>query len=62
MDDDSFRRLLNRLGLSWQGYAKVRKGVKKRIGRHMQELGLLTVDDYLRTLSDPEILDRKSVV
>ena len=40
MDDDSFRRLLDRLGLSWQGYAKVRKGVKKRIQRHMQELGL----------------------
>jgi chemotaxis protein methyltransferase CheR len=56
MDDDSFRRLITRLGLSWQGYAKVRKGVKKRIERHMQELGLLTVDDYLRTLSDPEIL------
>jgi chemotaxis protein methyltransferase CheR len=56
MDDDSFRRLLTRLGLSWQGYAKVRKGVKKRIGRHMRELGLLTMDDYLRALSDPEIL------
>jgi len=58
MDDNSFRQLLIRLGLSWQGYAKVRKGVKKRIGRHMLELGLPTMDDYLRVLSDPEILKK----
>ncbi len=56
MDDNSFRQILTRLGLSWQGYAKVRKGVKKRIGRHMQELGLLTTDDYLQAMTDPEIL------
>jgi chemotaxis protein methyltransferase CheR len=56
MDDNSFRQLLTRLGLSWQGYVKVRKGVKKRIGRHMREIGLPTMDDYLRALSDPEIL------
>jgi chemotaxis protein methyltransferase CheR len=56
MDDNSFRRLLTRLGLSWHGYAKVRKGVKKRIGRHMQELGLLTMDDYLQAMTNPEIL------
>ncbi|MGA2331060.1 MAG: CheR family methyltransferase [Syntrophales bacterium] len=56
MDDNSFRQLLDRLCLSWQGYAKVRKGVKKRIHRHMQELGLLTMDDYLQAMTDPEIL------
>jgi chemotaxis protein methyltransferase CheR len=56
MDDDSFRQLLDRLGLSWQGYAKVRKGVKKRIRRHMQELGILTIDEYLHALNDPNIL------
>lgn len=56
MDDNSFRQLLSRLGLSWQGYAKVRKGVKKRIGRHMQKLGLLTIDDYFQAMTDPEIL------
>jgi len=56
MDDNSFRRLLTRLGLSWQGYAKIRKGVKKRIDRHMRELGLPAMDDYLRALADPEIL------
>ena len=58
MDDNSFRQLLTRLGLSWRGYAKVRKGVKKRIGRHMRELALPAMDDYLRALSDPEILKK----
>jgi len=56
MDDNSFRQLLDRLGLSWQGYAKVRKGVKKRICRHMQEHGYQTLDDYLHALDNPEIL------
>jgi chemotaxis methyl-accepting protein methylase len=58
MDDNSFRQLLNRLCLSWQGYAKVRKGVKKRLSRHMRELGLPAMDDYLQALSDPEILKK----
>jgi chemotaxis methyl-accepting protein methylase len=57
MDDNSWRRLLTRLGLSWQGYAKVRTGVKKRIQRHMQELGLTGVDAYLQAMTDPEILN-----
>jgi len=56
INDDKFRQLLDRLGLSWQGYARVRKGVKKRICRHMEELGYRTVDDYLHALNNPEIL------
>jgi len=36
MDDKEFSQLLQYLGLSWQGYRKVRKGVKKRVSRHMQ--------------------------
>ena len=58
MDDNYFRQLLTRLGLSWQGYAKVRKGVKKRIDRHMQELRFPAMDDYLQALSDPEVLKK----
>ena len=58
MDDNSFRQLLDLLGLSWHGYARVRKGVKKRISRHMQELGLQTMKDYLHILDDPEILNQ----
>jgi chemotaxis protein methyltransferase CheR len=56
MDDTSFRQILDRLGLSWQGYAKVRKGVKKRICRHMQEHGYHNMEDYLHALNNPEIL------
>ncbi|HVO67381.1 MAG TPA: CheR family methyltransferase [Syntrophales bacterium] len=58
MDDYSFKQLLDRLGLSWQGYARVRKGAKKRISRHMQELGLQTMKDYLHALDNPEILNQ----
>jgi chemotaxis protein methyltransferase CheR len=56
MDDNSFRQLLDRLGLSWKGYAKVRRGVKKRICRHMQEHGYHSLDEYLHALEKPEIL------
>ncbi len=56
MDDNSFRQLLEHLGLSWRGYARVRRGVKKRIDRHMRELDLPTMEDYLRALSDPDVL------
>lgn len=50
MDDHQFRQLLDRFSLSWHGYRKVRKGVKKRISRHMQELGCYTIHDYLAIL------------
>ena len=57
MDDHQFSQFLDRLDLSWQGYRKVRKGVKKRISRHMRQLGCLNLDEYFRALnSDPEIL------
>lgn len=56
IDDNKFRLLLDRLGLSWEGYARVRKGVKKRICRHMEERGYRTMDDYLHALKNPEIL------
>lgn len=56
MDDHQFRRLLDGLGLSWTGYFRVRKGVKKRIVHHMQHLGCRRVDDYLMTVAqDPEL-------
>jgi chemotaxis protein methyltransferase CheR len=56
MDDDAFRRLLDHLSLSWNGYRKVRKGVKKRLRRHMQALGCRTLSEYLARL------DRESEV
>jgi chemotaxis protein methyltransferase CheR len=47
MDDQQFRRILDFLGLSWNGYRKVRKGVKKRISRHMLQRRFRGVDELL---------------
>ncbi len=56
MDDSQFRRLLDFYGLSWNGYRKVRKGVEKRISRHMRQLGCQDMDEYLSFLrNDPEL-------
>jgi len=51
VDDNQFQQLLERLGLAWPGYRKVRKGVKKRLVRHMQELGCQRIDTYLDLVS-----------
>jgi len=50
MDDAQFRKLLDFLGYSWPGYRRVRKGVKKRILRHMQQLGCRNIAAYLDQL------------
>ncbi len=52
MEDQHFRQLLNRFGFSWPGYRKVRKGVKKRISRHMKALGCRNVAEYLVALDN----------
>jgi chemotaxis protein methyltransferase CheR len=51
MDDDQFRQLLDWFDFSWSGYRKVRKGVKKRISRHMQELKCKNISAYLNLLN-----------
>jgi chemotaxis protein methyltransferase CheR len=51
MDDDQFRQLLDWFDFSWSGYRKVRKGVKKRISRHMQELKCTNIDAYLNLMN-----------
>ncbi len=50
MDDCQFRKLLEYLDYSWSGYRKVRKGVKKRIQRHMQQLYCRDISAYLMIL------------
>ena len=50
MDDRAFKKLLDFFGFSWSGYKKVRKGVKKRITRHMEQLGCRHVDEYIMAL------------
>jgi chemotaxis methyl-accepting protein methylase len=54
MDDQQFRQLLSRFGSSWDGYRKVRKGVKKRISRHMQQMGCRTLQAYFSELDHHE--------
>ena len=52
MDDAQFRKLLEYLGYSWAGYRRVRKGVKKRIRRHMLQLGCRDIAAYLKLLEN----------
>jgi chemotaxis protein methyltransferase CheR len=54
MQDHHFQQLLNKFELSWDGYRKVRKGVQKRIGRHMQQLGCRSFSTYLSVMDENE--------
>ncbi len=47
MHDEQFGQLLDEFNFAWSGYRKVRKGVKKRVSRHMQELNCLHIQAYL---------------
>jgi len=51
MDDHQFKRLLDFFNRSWKGYRKVRKGVKKRVSRHMQALGCRRIETYPQVLA-----------
>ncbi len=66
MDDDQFRRLLDHLDRPWKGFRKVRKGVQKRIARHMESLGCRTLEEYLfrlhRSPSAREACERRMAV
>ncbi len=50
MDPREFSRLLDCFDLCVEGYRKVRRGVQKRIVRHMHQLGCPSVRDYLARL------------
>ncbi|MBW2621900.1 MAG: hypothetical protein JRD68_03250 [Deltaproteobacteria bacterium] len=54
MDDQHFRQLLIRFELSWEGYRKVRKGVKKRLDRRMLRLGCRDSASYLKLMDIDE--------
>ncbi len=59
MDDESFRQILQFFSLSWPGYRKVRKGVKKRLVRHMLECECRKSGDYLLLLQEnPEAMKK----
>ena len=51
MDDRQFKRLLCELGGDFEGYRRVRKGVKKRIRRHMRALGCPDMAAYLERIA-----------
>ena len=50
MRDDQFREILRVFGLSWDGYRRVRRGVKKHLQAHMVTLGSRSVTEYLERL------------
>lgn len=57
LSDGEFRTLLAGLERPWDGYRRVRRGVKKRLRRHMRSLGCTTVDQYLtRLFADPGVM------
>jgi chemotaxis protein methyltransferase CheR len=51
MNDNDFKQLLDVFGYSWDGYRRVRKGVKKRVARHMQALGCRDTASYIARLA-----------
>jgi len=50
MEDRLFCQLLDRFGFSWTGFRRVRKGVKKRLARHMHETGCQNMEDYIEAI------------
>jgi chemotaxis methyl-accepting protein methylase len=62
MNDHDFCRLLERFGLSWSGYRKVRKGVRKRLVRRMHGLGCLSAESYFSILDESSEERRECVL
>ena len=54
MDDLQFRRVLDFFNFSWKGYRKVRKGVKKRLARYMQDYELRGMKAFLAALENDQ--------
>lgn len=55
MDVAQFRILLEHLNLSWRGYRKVRRGVQRRLRRHMQHLRCNDIRGYLERLDENDL-------
>jgi chemotaxis protein methyltransferase CheR len=51
LSDEAFGQLLTYYDRPWSGYRKVRKGVKKRIRRRMEEVGCPNVEAYLELIT-----------
>ena len=51
LTDSELKRILDHFNRPWKGYRRVRKGVKKRIRRHMKALGCSRPESYLSAIS-----------
>ena len=60
MRESEFAAMLERFALSPEGYRKVRKGVQKRIVRHMQELRCPSMKAYLERLDTDGAAEREA--
>ena len=60
MHESEFASVLERFALSPKGYLKVRKGVQKRIVRHMQELRCPSMKAYLERLDTDGDAERQA--
>jgi chemotaxis methyl-accepting protein methylase len=58
MENRDFALLIDRFALSAEGYRKVRKGVQKRIARHMQDLRCPSMKAYLERLDTDGAAER----
>ncbi len=55
MDDVRFRQILDYFSLTWKGYRRVRKSVKRRLARYVQDQGFRGMESLLASLErDPE--------
>ena len=54
MHDSQFRQLLDRFNYSWTGFRRVRKGVKKRLARHMHAVNCHAIETYIAAIENYE--------
>ena len=50
LTDAEFRILLDHCNRPWRGFRKVRKGVMKRVRKHMTSLGCSSMSEYIDIL------------
>ncbi len=63
MTDQEFKAVLNYFDLSWKGYRKVRKGVKRRLVRFMDAAGCRSVGSLLDLCDeDPQVRENCRIV
>lgn len=59
LSDEAFRKLLTYLDRPWSGFRKIRRGVKRRLGRHMEELGCSSVEAYILAMQGrPDVREK----